>query len=147
MHLVFFFLPLLAGITITTQAGVNSQLRASVGSPLLAAFISFVIGTMVLCLMVLLTGQSLPSWQHLSTIDPHKYTGGVLGAIFVTIIIVSAQRISAGNLFALVVAGQLITALIYDHYGLLGFKQNPVNLSRVLGALLLVIGAYLVNRK
>lgn len=147
MHLVFLLLPLLAGIAITTQAGVNNQLRQATNSPLIAAFISFVVGLIVLGATVLLTNQSLPSAQTLTGISWHKYLGGVLGVAFVTIIIFSAQTISAGNLFALVVAGQLITALLYDHFGLLGFKQSPATSTRIFGAALLIIGAYLVNRK
>lgn len=147
MQLLFFFLPLLAGIAITTQAGVNSGLRGAVGSPILAAFISFVVGTIALGVLVLVTAQPFPTLQNMTEISWDKYLGGILGATFVTIIIISAKKISAGNLFALVVAGQLVTALIYDHFGLLGFKQTPATSVRIVGVLFLIVGAYLVNRK
>lgn len=147
MRLLFFFLPLVAGVAITTQAGVNSRLRLAVGSPTVAALISFVIGTLVLAAFVGMSRQPLPSTAELASAKIADYLGGLLGALFVTIIIVSASRIGASSLFALVVAGQLTTALLYDHFGLLGFRQSHVTPTRVFGALLLIAGAYFVNRR
>lgn len=147
MQLIFFLLPLIVGIAITTQTGVNSQLRLAVGSPLVAAFISFFVGTVILAALVLVTNQPLPTSQTLLQIGWTKYMGGLLGAFFVTVVIVSASRVSASSLFALIVAGQLITALIYDHFGLLGFKQTSATPTRIAGALLLIASAYFLNRK
>ena len=91
--------------------------------------------------------QPLPSTAELASARIADYLGGLLGALFVTIIILSASRIGASSLFALVVAGQLTTALLYDHFGLLGFRQSHITPTRVFGALLLIAGAYFVNRK
>jgi bacterial/archaeal transporter family-2 protein len=147
MDIVFFFLPIVAGVALTTQVGVNSQLREATNSPLTASFISFVVGTVALALIVLATRQPFPSLQSLGEISWHKYLGGLIGAVYVTIAIISAQRLSAANLFAFIVTGQMISALICDHYGWLGFKESPATLTRVGGAVLLVGGAYLINQK
>jgi transporter family-2 protein len=45
------------------------------------------------------------------------------------------------------VTGQLLTALLFDQLGLLGLARSPLTLSRLAGALLLIAGAYLLNRK
>ena len=73
--------------------------------------------------------------------------GGLLGAFFVTVIIFSVPKIGSANVFALVIAGQLFIGLLYDHFGLLGFPQNSINWVKVLGVLLLIVGAYLINKK
>lgn len=146
MQTLFFFLPLIAGTFIATQAGVNSQLRNSVGSPIVAALISFLIGTIVLAALVVGLRQPIPTWRDLSEAGWTEFLGGFLGAGFVIINIVAAQRIGAGSLFALLVTGQLITALVYDYFGLLGFKQTPITTTRIIGVVLLIAGAYLVNR-
>ncbi|RIJ34477.1 DMT family transporter [Pontibacter oryzae] len=140
-------LPFLGGIAVTTQAAVNGQLREQVQSPLVAAFISFGVGTLVLGLLILLTKQQLPTYQQLVGISPHKLMGGVLGAFFVTSIILSVQRLSVANIFALVVAGQLGIALLYDHFGMIGVRQSPVTLTRLAGLAFLILGAYLINKK
>lgn len=148
MKYLFFILPLIAGLTITTQAGVNSQLKVAVNNnQWVAAFISFVVGTIILGLVIMLTRQQIPTMNQLQSINLYKYAGGLLGAFFVTVIIFSVQHIGSAKVFALVIAGQLLMALIYDHFGLFGFKPSPVNWQKLLGVMLLIGGAWLINRK
>lgn len=147
MKYLFFVLPALAGLTITTQAAVNSQLRFAVNNPWLTAFISFLVGTLFLGAVLLFTRQPLPSFATLSQIAWYKYTGGLLGTFFVTVIIFAVPRIGSANVFALLIAGQLFFALLYDHFGLFGFPQNSISWIKVFGVLLLVTGAYLINKK
>lgn len=140
-------LPFIAGIAVSTQTAINGQLRTAVGSPLVAALISFVVGTLVLTALVLLTRQEVPELRQLAGVEWYKFMGGLLGAFFITTVIVSVQRISVANLLAMVVAGQLIIALVYDHFGVLGVKQSPITLTRFAGAVALILGAYLINKK
>lgn len=147
MKYLVFILPALAGLTITTQAGVNSQLRFAVNNPWVAAFISFLVGTVILGLYILATKQPIPSLTQLRGIELYKYSGGLLGAFFVTVIIFSVQRIGSANVFALVIAAQLLMALLYDHYGLFGFQQANINWVKLLGVAMLIGGAYLINKK
>ena len=140
-------LPFIAGIAVSTQTAINGQLRTDVGSPLVAALISFIVGTLVLAALVLLTRQEVPELRQLAGVEWYKFMGGLLGAFFITTVIVSVQRLSVANLLALVVAGQLIIALVYDHFGVLGVKQSPITLTRFAGAAALIIGAYLINKK
>ena len=147
MKYLVYILPLLAGLTITTQAGVNSQLKTAVNNQWVAAFISFIVGTIALALVILFTKQQLPTSQQLQQIELYKFSGGLLGAFFVTVIIYSVQQIGSANVFALVIAGQLLFALVFDHFGLFGFKQSSINWGKVMGVLMLIGGAYLINRK
>jgi bacterial/archaeal transporter family-2 protein len=77
----------------------------------------------------------------------YKYTGGLLGAFVVTVTLVSVSQIGAGNMFVLIVAGQLVTAVLMDHFGVLGLKHDPISLQKFIGICLLVTGAWLVNKK
>jgi bacterial/archaeal transporter family-2 protein len=77
----------------------------------------------------------------------YHYTGGFLGAFVVYAVIISVHRIGAANMFVLIVAGQLITAVIMDHFSMLGLKESPISTQKLLGILLVVAGAYLVNKK
>ena len=147
MKYIFFILPALAGLTITTQAGVNSQLKVAVNNPWIAAFISFLVGTIILGLYIVATRQTMPSLVQLRGIELYKYSGGLLGAFFVTVIIFSVQKIGSANVFALVIAGQLLVAVLYDHYGLFGFKQSDINWVKLLGVGMLIGGAYLITKK
>jgi transporter family-2 protein len=147
MHYWIYALPFLAGVAMATQAGVNGQLRAAVGSPFAAAFLSFLVGTLASGLVLLVSRQPLPNWQQLQGVEAYRYLGGVLGAFFVTAIILAVQRVGAAPLFALLVTGQLLTALLYDHFGLLGLRENALSLRGMLGVVLLVAGVYLIHKR
>lgn len=147
MKILFYLLPVFAGVAITIQSGVNSQLRTAIQHPLMAAFISFVVGTIALAVLLIFSKDALPGLSQYSTINWYKYTGGLLGAFVVTVTLIAVARIGAGNMFVLIVAGQLVTAVLMDHFGVLGMKPNPVSLQKFFGICLLVAGAWLVNKK
>lgn len=147
MKTIYYILPVFAGVAMTIQSGVNSQMRAAIQHPLLAAFISFCGGSLALGLLLLFSRQAFPSLQQLGTIEWYKFTGGLLGVFVVTTAILSVQKVGASNMFVLIVGGQLLTALLMDHFGVLGLRPSPITLQKVLGIALVIAGAYLVNRK
>jgi transporter family-2 protein len=147
MNWIYYLLVFMAGIGVTMQAGVNSLLRTAVASPLTASFISFLTGTILLGIAVLFTQKAIPAISDLSQIEWYKYSGGLLGAFFVTVVVVSSQKMGSANLFALMITGQLITALVFDHFALLGFKESLISPPKIIGIILLVGGAYLINKK
>lgn len=148
MNLFYFLLVFIAGIGVTLQLGVNSQLRQVVGSPVLSALVSFLVGTSALLVYVLATARNtLPALETFRGIAWWKYAGGMLGAFYITTVIIAAPRIGAANVLALIVAGQLLAALACDHFGWIGFTVQPVTIYRVLGALLIMAGVLLMQRK
>lgn len=136
---------LLIGVSITLQSGVNTQLRILLGNPFQAGFISFAVGTIALGIYTL----PLRLQWSLSSFTKAPWwiwTGGLLGAYVVTLIILLAPRLGATMLIALIIAGQMITALILDHYGLLGFQLHPARWERLVGVILLLTGAVLIRK-
>jgi transporter family-2 protein len=63
----------------------------------------------------------------------YHWVGGIIGAIYVTGIIMIIPRLGAALAFSLIVAGQLIMSVLMDHFGLLGVPVNPVTPAKVLG--------------
>ena len=147
MKSLFYILPILAGVAIAVQSGVNSQLRLAINHPLLAAFISFLTGTAALGLLLFFSKQAFPAFQAYAGIDWYKLTGGLLGAFVVTVILLSVQEIGVANMFVLVVAGQLVAALVMDHFGVMGMRESPISIPKMIGIVLVISGAYLVNKK
>ena len=144
MHYIFLLLAFLTGIAISIQAGVNSNLRGVLQNPLLASMISFGTGFLSLVIAHLVTGGGIPPLAVLRSISWWKWTGGLIGAIYVTTVIVSVPRIGTANLVSLSVAGQLLAAVVLDHYGWLGFAQHSANAWRLLGIALILAGVWLV---
>ncbi len=146
MNYVYILLAFLTGIAISVQAGVNANLRQSLTNPVLAAAISFGTGFFSLLIMLLASGVSVPSVEAVRQVSWWKWTGGLIGAVYVTTVIVSVPKIGTANLVSLSVAGQLLAAVVLDHYGLLGFAVHPANGWRLLGMVLIMAGALLVVR-
>jgi len=146
MNYLFLALAFLTGVAITIQAGVNANLRAVMGHPVLAASISFGAGFLSLLTFVLVSRVPIPPLEVIRQVSWWKWTGGLIGAVYVTTVIVSVPKIGTANLVSLSVAGQLLAAVVLDHYGLLGFAVHPANNWRLLGILLIMAGALLVVR-
>lgn len=146
MTSVYILLALIAGAALPVQVGINHTLRAGVGSPVLAAFISFIVGSVCLLAYAMLTRAPLPAVQALSRLPAWAWLGGALGAYYVTASIFLAPRLGAANLVGILVAAQLIMSLVMDHYGLIGFARHAINLWRILGALLLIAGTVLISQ-
>ncbi|GAB3641284.1 DMT family transporter [Spirosoma arcticum] len=146
MNYVYILLAFLTGIAISVQAGVNANLRQSLSNPVLAAAISFGTGLIALIVMLFVSGVSAPSIDAVRQVSWWKWTGGIIGAVYVTTVIVSVPKIGTANLVSLSVAGQLLAAVVLDHYGLLGFALHPANGWRILGMVVILVGVLLVVR-
>jgi len=136
----------LVGAGLTVQVGMNATVRASLGSPVVAAIVNFVVGLVALVLVAVASGArwapgstaSVPAWA---------WFGGLLGAAYVASTTVLGPRLGAAALLGLTLAGQMAAALLVDHYGVIGFPQSPVTPARLLGAALLVAGVLLIMRR
>jgi len=142
----FIFLAILAGMAMPTQATVNSKLAGSVESPILAAFISFAVGTAALFLYILATGIPLSHLASAKNAPPIAWIGGFLGAFFVSVMALLVPRIGVALAFSLAIGGQMIVTLLIDHFGWLGVPEKPINLWRILGATLITIGVILIRK-
>jgi transporter family-2 protein len=129
------------------QAGINSQLRTYAGSPLIAAFISFLVGTVLLFAMTLVLRLPWPSLSALAQAPWWAWLGGLLGAILVFLAIVLAEQLGAAVMVALIITGQMIVSLLLDHYGLVGYTRNTLSPARIIGTVLLLSGVFLIRYK
>ena len=142
----FIILAIAAGIAMPAQATINSRLATSIDNPILAAFISFAVGTIALFLYLLFAGFSLTDLAAMKNAAPIAWTGGILGAFFVSAMILIVPRIGVALAFSLAIGGQMIATLLIDHFGWLGVTEKPINLWRVVGASLITVGVVLIRK-
>lgn len=143
-QLLWIALALLAGAALPAQAGINAALQADwARHPALASLVSFGVGTAALALYVLAARLPFPS---VSMSSAWQWTGGLLGAFFVTVVTFLAPRLGATAMVALVLAGQVAASAALDHHGLLGYPQRPLGPLRLLGLALMAAGVFLVRR-
>ncbi|TWG88697.1 transporter family-2 protein [Luteimonas sp. J16] len=133
------------GSVLPLQALINARLGALTHGPLYAAFVSFLVGTCLLGAALLAMRSPLVPTQPLGSLPAWIWTGGAIGACMVLAGTVLVPRLGAGALFCLLVLGQVVGALLLDHFGVLGARR-PVDLARLAGALLVVVGTALVVR-
>jgi transporter family-2 protein len=133
------------GGLIALQAPINSGLGRAVGT-FQAAFLSFAIGTVLLAVIAALARGGLGQLAEVRGISWHLLLGGILGACYVTSVLVTVRSLGAGGVTAATIAGQLTLSVVVDHFGWLGVARSPVTLTRVAGLVLLAIGTYLVVR-
>lgn len=132
---------LAAGAASAIQAPINSQLARGLSSePLLAALISFGSGTVLLFLLCLWRVDWQSALPQLPQQPGWRYLGGTLGAGFVFTTVVLAPKLGVTNMLFFIIVGQLLTAMLIDHFGLIGMAARPVQIWQVAGVLVVAAG-------
>lgn len=144
MNLVLLAMAFCIGLAMSVQAAVNSQLAHSIGgNAVMAALLSFACGTVVLLAMALSKSGVAGLGAALAALPSQpawKFAGGFLGAAFVFGSVFLAPRIGLLSLVVLVIAGQLISSMAIDHFGLINMARREVSGVRIAGALVVALG-------
>lgn len=143
-RLLLLGLMFLGGICIALQPSINGRLAQKIGV-LESSCVSFAVGTLGLMAVVMVAGTG--SVRAIGTASWWELTGGFLGAFFVTMTIVVVPRLGTTAALAAVIAAQLTTGVLLDHFGLFGLRQVPLEPRRAMGVALLMAGALLVARR
>ena len=145
MHtLGFFLLMFVGGIAVALQPSINGRLAGKVGV-VESSCVSFAVGTLVLSCYALVSRTPLPPLASAGAQPWWIWSGGLIGAFFVAVAVILVPKLGATTMLALVLAGQLLTSLLFDHFGLLGFPVQPLSAGRLLGVCLLAIGVLLIR--
>ncbi|HWX45685.1 MAG TPA: DMT family transporter [Solirubrobacteraceae bacterium] len=135
-----------AGVLVGMQAPINARLGRALGS-IQAASLSFIVGTVALVTISVISSGGLGTFNDLSRPPWWAFIGGLLGATYVTVAILTVRTLGVSALTAAVIAGQLTIAVVIDRFGLLGVARQPIGPQRIVGLVLLVIGVALVVRR
>jgi transporter family-2 protein len=146
VNILLIGLVVLAGAATAVQVAMNAELRHHLGHSLLASSVNFGIGFLFLLGLVLVARIQISSQFTFSGPAPWAWVGGVLGALFVAIVAWAARDLGAVLTLTLVIVGQLITSTLLDHYGLMGFQQQPISPTKIAGCGLLLVGAFLIKK-
>ncbi len=134
-----------AGGLIALQAPINGRFGREIGA-FPAASVSFALGLAALLTLVTVRGEvgrigeaTSVSWWYL--------TGGILGAVYVTTVLVTVGTLGAGPVVAATIAAQLSVSLVVDQFGWLGVKRDPITVGQLAGVALLALGVFLIVRE
>ncbi len=132
------------GGLVALQAPINGGLGRGIGT-FQAAFLSFSIGTLLLLGIAMATG-GLGSLRDAGSAGPVYLLGGLLGAAYVTTVLVTVRTLGAGGVTAATIAGQLTISLVVDQLGILGVERQPITVLKLLGVVFLAVGVVLIVR-
>ncbi len=145
--LIYIVLALTTGALIPIQASTNAAFSKSIGNPLITGLMVFIIGLVGMFVFVLLLRTPFPMRRQLASAPFYSYLGGVVVATYVVMITILVPRIGVGTSIGLIVTGQILCAVVIDHFGLFGLDVRPVDITRTVGVLLMIAGVYLVMKK
>ncbi len=135
---------LAAGTLLAAQGPVLTRLAAHVGGPLQAGAVAFAIGLLALLVLCLASGSGLPRLGGLGRMPLWVWMAGLIGAVVILVTLFAVPRIGVASFVAAMICGQLIGALVIDHFGGFGLQVRPVGLRELAGAALLLAGMALV---
>ena len=141
MFFVYLIIALAAGVALATQSAINTQLaKAMSGEAVIATFISFAVGTLVL---FFIAWVKTDLWGNLSTVPSQpwwKLIGGILGAVVVFTTVLLAPKLGITAMLFFIIVGQLITAATIDHFGFIGMPIREVNITKFIGLIIVAFG-------
>lgn len=144
MDWLYLLLSFIGGIGLAFQATVNGELGKKVGT-IEVACIAYTVGTLALFIMAyffgkgnLMSALSFPKW---------KLFVGLLGALYIFIVILSVPKIGVASAIIATIVGQLFLSTIVDHFGLFSNSPTPISRYRLLGLVLMILSTYLFYKK
>jgi bacterial/archaeal transporter family-2 protein len=139
-------LAIAAGISIVIQQTLNANLRSALNSAAWSGFISYAVGLACMGLLALAFRDPVPAAGVAARIPYWALSGGVFGAIFIGLGIFLVPQLGAATFLALLVTGQMLGSIAFDHFGWLGLTQRPIDAPRLIGVALLIGGVVLIRR-
>lgn len=132
------------GMLSATQTAVNGYLGKAIDSSLKASLVSFLVGTLLLVIVCLFTRGvkeavipgNRPWWM---------WIGGALGSLYVLANVVISGAIGTGMSVIILLVGATAGGLVVDHFGILGAQRAPVNVRKILGVVIMVVGAAMIK--
>jgi transporter family-2 protein len=144
MKVYLIALMLLIGFVLTLHLAMNAQVGAMVKNPRMGNALFWTIGAAT-AIIIGLTGWDPGFFSNLKSVPAWLLTAGIMGGALVFGIAWAMPKLGAGTAFVLMIAGQVISGMVFSHFGWLGSPVEPFTLIKFLGVVLLIAGAAIVT--
>ncbi len=139
-------LALIVGALIPVQAATNAALSYSLGNVFYPSLVVFAVGLCMVATAILVFNVKVPPLASFASAPAYGYLGGFIVGSYVLSITYLAPRIGVGNAICFIVTGQILAAVIIDHFGLFKSTEIPISKERLLGVALMVVGLFLAKK-
>ena len=143
--ILFLALAFLAGAMIPFQSAMNTALGKQLQSPYFSALTVFIIAALGVATYILLSRSTVPTAAQFAAAPQWVYLRGLLGGTYILLIVICAPKLGIGNVTVMVLLGQILAAMIIDHFGLLGAVVHQINWQRLVGIFLMIAGVFLIK--
>ena len=133
------------GVVLTVHLSMNGKVGAVLGNPRVGNALFWCIGA-ITALAIGLSGWQTGALKGLGMVNPLLLTAGAMGAMLVFGIAWIIPQIGAQQMTVMLLAGQILSAMMLSHFGWLGSPVQPVTITNAIGALLMVGGVFLATR-
>ena len=134
---------IVGGVAVVLQAQFMGVMDQQIGT-LESVFITYGSGGLLVGLtMLLLRGGNLAAWRG---VPPYVLVTGMLGLIIVGTIGYVTPRLGLVTAFTILIATQFLLGGIIDHFGWFGAEVRPLDLTKLLGVGVLMLGIWLIIR-
>lgn len=126
-------------------APINGALGARINSALVATFTFYGVAFVIISALTLVSWDAA-AWRSLVEMPRWYLVAGAISVVVVGISTFLIPRLGAVNLFVVMVASRLSIRMVLSHFGWLDSPVNPFSATKLLGGVLLLVGAILVAR-
>src|SRR5215207_2684905 len=130
---------LVGGVAVGLQGPMASMISQRLGI-FESVFIVHLGGALIALIPMLITGNRLAEWR---SVPWYVLGAGVFGLVVIGAISYMIPRVGVAASITSIVAGQLLVSMFLDHFGLLGAAERPLDLTRVLGMAVVLVGVWL----
>jgi len=130
---------------LPVQALLNAKMGKAIQSPVYASLVSFIVGSVALYVYAAFTKVNFSNITNSFSLSYSVWLAGILGAFYVTAVLILTPKLGATLTFSLIIAGQLGIAIFLDHFGLLGVATHLFNWYRFFGIMLILAGVILIR--
>lgn len=133
----------IGGVAVALQAQFMGLMDKNIGT-LESVFITYGFGGLMISIFLIFNrGGNFSTWK---SVPWYAFTAGLLGLIIVGTIGYTTPRLGLVTAFTIIVASQFIVGALLDHFGILGADLRPLNLTRMSGILVILLGVWLSIR-
>jgi len=137
---LFIGLALLMGIIMSIYLPMNSSVSKHLGSPITANVTFFIVALITSIILFFIFGK-VDTINKLKDVPVYLYLTGFISAFIVLGTTFLIPHIGARKFFILLIAGQIVMAIVVSHFGLLESPKDPISIKKIIGASFVILGA------
>lgn len=138
--LLIILIGLAGGVAVGLQSPLASMISQRLGT-FESVFIVHVGGAVIALIPLLFYGGGkLSQWR---SVPWYALGAGIFGLVVIGAISYMIPKVGVAASITTIVAGQLLVGLILDHFGLLGASVRALDITRILGIAVVLLGVWL----